>query len=279
VVHESRRGEAIGILTMGYTVGMSLGPLVGSFMVDHYSYNAMFYTSSAFALGSVVILYNIKETLPSPKKFRFSILRLKPNELFVKSSIKPAIILLLLSFASGCTLTLAPDLSDNVGLHNKGLFFAIYTATSLVIRVLAGKSSDKYGRVPVLIVSSFTLVVAMLILAFAHSEWMLVTGSAIFGLSWGMNGPTITAWTVDLALPAMRGRAVASMYIALEAGIGIGAYICAEMYNNRASNFVYAFITPAFLAAVAMVLLLVWQKKKTTAVLVMDSVVVEEELM
>ena len=164
-------------------------------------------------------------------------------------------------------------------MHNKGLFFAIYTATSLIARIVAGKSSDKYGRIPVLISSSFTLVVAMVILSFSHSQWMLITGSAIFGLSWGMNGPTITAWTVDLALPEMRGRAVASMYIALEAGIGIGAYICAEIYNNNTANFVYAFITPAFLAAAAMILLLIWRKKKTSALLVADEVVLEDELM
>ncbi len=275
VVHESRRGEAIGVLTMGYTVGMSLGPLIGSFLVDHYSYNAMFYTSSAFALGSVAILYNIKETLPHPQKFRLGLLRLKPHELFVASAIKPAVVLLLLSFASGCTLTLAPDLSENVGLHNKGLFFAIYTVTSLLIRIVAGKTSDKYGRVPVLIVSSFTLVVAMVILSFTHSLAMLITGSAIFGLSWGMNGPTITAWTVDLAAEEKRGRAVASMYIALEAGIGIGAFICAAIYNNNAARFVYAFITPAFLAAISIVLLAIWHKK-TNAIPLQG--VVEKEL-
>lgn len=279
VVHESRRGEAIGILTMGYTVGMSLGPLIGSFLVDHYSYNGMFYASSAFALGSVAILYNIKETLPNPQKFRLHILRLKPNELFVKTAIKPAVILLLLSFASGCTLTLSPDLSENLGLHNKGIFFAIYTTTSLLVRIFAGKSSDKYGRIPVLIISSCTLVLAMTILSFAHSQWMLFIGSAIFGLSWGMNGPTITAWTVDLAQPAMRGRAVASMYIALEAGIGIGAFVCAEIYNNLPANFLYAFITPAFLAAAAAILLACWRPKKENIVLVADEVILEDELM
>jgi MFS family permease len=63
VVHESRRGEAMGALSIGYTIGMSIGPLIGSYLVDFYSYNIMFYTSAAFALGSVMILYNIRETL------------------------------------------------------------------------------------------------------------------------------------------------------------------------------------------------------------------------
>src|SRR6478752_683521 len=61
VVHPSRRAEALGALAMGYTVGQSLGPVIGSYLVNHFSYNAMFYVSSAFAMGSVAILYNIKE--------------------------------------------------------------------------------------------------------------------------------------------------------------------------------------------------------------------------
>lgn len=260
-VHESRRAEALGAIAMGYTIGQSVGPIIGSYLVDHYSYNIMFYASSAFAMGSVAILYNIKETLPEPQKFKRRLLIIKRHEIFEASALKPAIILLLLSFASGCTLTLAPDLSESVGLHNKGVFFAVYTITALFIRIVAGKSADRYGRIPVLIVSSIALAVAMFMLCITKTEFMLLAASAIFGLSWGMNGPTITAWTVDLAPIEKRGRAVASMYIALEAGIGIGAIICADIYNNITARFAYAFALPATLALVALVLLILWRRQ------------------
>ena len=39
VVHESRRGEALGALAMGYTIGMSVGPIIGSYLVESFSYN------------------------------------------------------------------------------------------------------------------------------------------------------------------------------------------------------------------------------------------------
>src|SRR6478735_12087651 len=63
VVHESKRGEAMGALAIGYTLGASIGPLGGSYLVMNYSYNIMFYISALCALGSVIILYNVKETL------------------------------------------------------------------------------------------------------------------------------------------------------------------------------------------------------------------------
>lgn len=261
VVHESKRGEALGALSIGYTVGMSLGPLLGSYLVNAFSYNIMFYASAGLALGSVIILYNIKETLPNPQKFSAQSVRVQKHELFERTALKPAVIMLLLAFSTGCVLTLAPDMSEWLGLKNKGMFFAWYTVSSLVIRLLAGKSSDKYGRVPVLIVSSITLAMAMTILAFAHSAPMLLLSATIFGLSWGMNGPTIAAWTVDRCAPENRGKAVASMYIALEAGIGTGAYLSAQIYRNQSAHFVYAFMLPALLALLSFGLLMGWKRR------------------
>ncbi len=57
----------------------------------------------------------------------------------------------------------------------------------------------------------------------------------------GLNSPAVTAWTVDLGRPEHRGRALASMYIAMEAGIGLGAYFSAFIYNNHATNFPVTF--------------------------------------
>ncbi len=262
VVHESRRGEALGALAIGYTLGSSIGPLGGSYLVMNFSYNIMFYVSACCALGSVIILYNIKETLPNPQKFSVGILRIKKTEIFDETSVKPAIIMLLLCFSIGCVLTLSPDLSESVGMHNKGFFYACYTVASLLIRIIAGKASDKYGRVIVLILSSITMVIAMTVLSFAHSVTMVIVSASILGFSVGMNGPTIMAWTVDLCKPQNRGRAVASVYIALELGIGSGAIISGWIYQNRLDNLMHAFMVPGVLAFIAMLLLLSWRKKE-----------------
>lgn len=262
VVHESRRGEAMGALAIGYTLGSSIGPLLGSYLVMGYSYNTMFYISSLAALGSVAILYNIRETLPEPQKFSFSILRIQKSDVFEATSVKPAIIMLLLCFSIGCVVTLTPDFSESIGLHNKGFFYACYTVASLVIRLIAGKASDKHGRVIVLVFSSLTMVIAMIFLSFTHTITMFIISASILGLSVGMNGPTLLAWAVDMCHPDNRGRAVASVYIALELGIGSGALISGWLYANKIENLVYPFALTAVLAFIAMILLLFWRKEE-----------------
>ncbi|KAF0240113.1 MAG: major facilitator superfamily [Chitinophagaceae bacterium] len=260
VVHESRRGEALGALSIGYTLGSSAGPMMGSYLVDFFNYNTMFYVSAVFALGSVAILYNVKETLPNPQPFRLKLLKINRTEIFEKTALRPAIITLLLCFSIGTILTVAPDLSEHLGLHNKGLFFAFFTVASLLIRLVASKVSDRFGRVPVLLVSSFVLAIALCILAYASSVTMMMVGSVIYGLSWGINSPALSAWTVDLCAPENRGKAIASMYIALEIGIGTGALFSAWIYNNQAVNFKYAFLAPAFFAILSLFLLIRWNK-------------------
>ncbi len=261
VVHESRRGEALGALSIGYTLGSSAGPMIGSYLVDFFSYNIMFYVSASFALASVAILYNVKETLPNPQSFSAKLLSINKTEIFEKTSFRPSIITVLLCFSIGTVLTVAPDLSEYLGLHNKGFFFAFFTVASLFIRVVASKVSDRFGRVPVLLVSSLVLVIALVVLAFAGSVTMMMIGSVIYGLSWGVNSPTLSAWTVDLCSEANRGKAIASMYIALEIGIGSGALFSQWIYNNQASNFKYAFLLPGFFALLSFFLLIKWNKQ------------------
>ncbi len=262
VVHESRRGEALGALSVGYTLGMSVGPMMGSYLVELFSYNTMFYVSAALAMGSVIILYNVKETLATPQKFSMGILKIQKHEIFEKTAIKPAIIMLLLSFSNGCVIILAPDLSVSLGIHNKGFFFATYTVTSLLVRLVANKASDKHGRVIVLIYSAISLGIALAVLSMAHTVLLLLIGAAIFGASWGTIGPTIAAWTVDLCSEENRGRAIGSMYIALEAGIGLGALVSATIYQNQSINFSKAFLLSSFLSVLAFVLLYTWRKQQ-----------------
>ena len=266
VVPADRRGEAMGSLGLFTATGMSLGPAIGSGLADSFSLNAMFYTSSVFALLSILILLRMPETLTDREPFRFGLLKLKTNELFDRNARWPFWILLLLSFSSGAVLTVIPALSTKLGIANKGLFFTVYTVASLAIRVFFSRTSDRYGRVPVLTISSVVLAIAMglLVIAGASGESTMLwfwAGCVAFGLSWGLNTPVISAWTADLSNEHTRGRAMATMYIALEAGIGIGALVSGWLYNHMAGGTQAAFAASGVFAVVAVVALLIkWNR-------------------
>jgi MFS family permease len=280
VVPATRRGEAMGMLGLFTAMGMSLGPAIGSWLADGYSMNAMFWTSSAFALLSIGILLRMPETLGNPQPFRFGLLKLKRNEIFEMQAIKPFIVLLLQSVSTGAILTVVSTLSSSLGIANKGLFFTVYTIASLVVRLVFSKASDKYGRVPVLFVATLLLAVSMGLLMITDSVMWFWAAAICYGLSSGMNSPTVQAWTADLSNEHTRGRAMATMYIALEAGIGLGAVGSGWMLNHLAGSegISGAFALSGLLALAAVAYLgWLWAKHEPVREPVADAVIQEQE--
>ena len=80
------------------------------------------------------------------------------------------------------------------------------------------------------------IAISMLAFARADSPLMLYISSALFGLGNGIFSPAINAWTVDLGDPGRKGRALATMYIALEIAIGGGALLAGWYFANDAAR-------------------------------------------
>ncbi len=242
LVPYNRRAEAMGMVGLFSTIGLAMGPAIGGFIAARWNIYVMFQVSAVFALLSVVILVGgLRETLPNRQRFRPSLLKISRSEIFEPLVMGPVIVTFLCFLSYGALLTIIPDFSEHLGIHNKGLFFTFFTAASIGIRLLAGKVSDKYGRLPVLKLSAVTMAVSLFMLATARTPYMMMVAAIIYGVSVGLNSPAVTAWTVDLGHPEYRGRALATMYIAMEAGIGLGAYLSAFIYHNNAAYFPLAF--------------------------------------
>jgi len=231
-------------------------------VAGHFSLNTMFYCSSAAALLSVLVQGTLTETLPKVQRqrFRFFLLKLNwRNDIFEPSVLAPALTTLLCLLPFGAVLTVIPDQSRLLGLTGptKGLFYVCYTVASLVVRLVAGKVSDTHGRVPVLRWSTGILAVGLAVLVWSPSVPVFLVGALIFGVGTGLNSPTLYAWTIDLSHPERRGRGVATMYIALEVGIGLGALLAGWVFSNQAAHlpWVHAVSLTSVLLALAYLLL------------------------
>ena len=243
IVPVDRRGEAMGLLGVTGALGMAFGPAFGSWVAVHFSLNTMFYCSSATALLSLVVQGTLTETLPPAQRqrFSFSLLKLRWNEVLEPRVLAPAVVTALCLFPFGAVLTVIPDQSRLLGLtgSDKGLFYICYTVASLTVRLVAGKASDTHGRVPVLRISAGILAVGLALLVWSPSVLWFLAAAVVFGIGTGLNSPTLYAWTIDLSHPERRGRAVATMYIALEIGIGLGALLAGWIFANQPDRLPY----------------------------------------
>jgi MFS family permease len=134
-----------------------------------------------------------------------------------------AAVLLPVALAFGIYLTITPDFVDHLGYVYKGSFNTIIVASSIAMRFVAGRLSDRHGRIPILWIGTILLALGMVILGSAENKWVATIGGLIYGASIGINMPTVFAWTADLAQPGKIAVALGTMLMALEIGIGFGA--------------------------------------------------------
>ncbi len=236
IVPTSRWGEAFGIQGVFFTSGLALGPAVGSTIKLYYSYDILFHSSSAMAFLSVLLLFKLHETLSENHRFKWSMLKISRKDIISTAVISPALITFLAYFAFGMMLTLIPDWSDYLGFQNKGSFFMAFTIASLTIRFVAGAASDKLGRKFVVNIGLIILFASLLLMALLQTKIGLLCTAGIYGLGMGILSPALNAWTVDLSPKEQRGKGISTMFIALEAGIGLGALLSGWYYRGAYEN-------------------------------------------
>lgn len=261
VVPDQFRGEAMGILGICFSVGASSSPLLGSWMTNTWDINVMFYASAALALFSMVILMNMKETLVAKQKFHWKLLKVGRDDIFDPLAMPAAIIMIFCYLSYGVILTLLPDLSDKLGVGNRGICFTIFTLASVATRFFAGRVSDQLGRVPVLKASALLIALAMGAFALANSAATLFLAATLFGLGNGIFSPAISAWTIDLGNPKRKGRALGTMYMALEIAIGGGALLAGWYFANDFARMPAVFWLAAVMSLTGWVYLMFLTKK------------------
>ncbi|MBT5506292.1 MAG: MFS transporter [Flammeovirgaceae bacterium] len=256
IIPANRRGEALGILSMFGTIGMASAPIFGSWIFLTYDINTLFYISSVFSIGSVLILFGMKETLKNKEPFKLALLKIGKADLYEPSVIPPSLIMMLTTFSFGTVITLSPDFSGFLGIHNKGLFFSFFTGSSLLVRFLGGKLSDHFGRILILRYSTLCLCISMIIIGFSTDSTSYFAGAFLFGIGYGLNSPTLFAWAVDLSPEKSIGRGISTLFIFLEVGIGVGSLISGSFYQGFTTRFPWLFMISSFFSFIAFIIVL-----------------------
>lgn len=249
-----RRGEAMGFLGVAGTTGMALGPYFGSVLQEEWSYEAMFIVSSILGLVSMVITFFLPESKEHPEKFKLRHLNVFGKGPILDFSLMPTFITTLLeTFAFGVIISMSPILMADLGFKYEGVFNLLFVSVSLVLRFGAGKWSDKFGRIPILRIGMVCLVASMVMLTFTATRSTVLIAGILYGGSIGFNRPTIFAWTAEAAHPARVATALSTMLLALEIGIGAGAFLSGEIYSGDSSNLPWAFGAASIMAIAALI--------------------------
>jgi MFS family permease len=222
-----RRGEAMGLYGMTGNASLAIAPYLGAALLEHGGFAPAFAGSASLELISLLVATQLPETHPAaaraPRPDRSAVGRLA--SLFHASALYPSLLVFALYFPFGAVFTFVPLFARQQQIANIGLFFTAFALSGVVVRGLAGRLADRVGRRMVAAPSLGLAAGALLILAHADTASEFITAAVLLGLGFGAAQPTILAMTADRVSPDARGRAVGTLYTALELAIGGGAVL------------------------------------------------------
>lgn len=257
----NRRGEALGYLGVAGNAGMAGGPALGSWLTVEYGYDAMFIGSSILGVLALIMTIRLPESLPQARPVLLKDLNVFKGPVLDWSSWPASVALLPVAFAFGTFLTITPDFVDSLGYVYKGSFNTIIVVASISMRFIAGRASDRYGRVPLLIIGGLLMACGMGGLAYADSKATATVAGLIYGASIGINMPTIFAWTADLARPGKIALALGTMLMALELGIGGGAVFSGYSFSGNLDAISGLYGICGIFGLISAVLMLVFRRR------------------
>ena len=221
----------------------------------------MFYSVAIFGMLALLLMIPIQETQPRKIDFKLTDIIPRPSELIAPEVFVPAGIMLLITVCTGLYMLLIPDISTHLGIENKGLFFFTHMLSSLVVRFLAGRISDRIGRRKTLLAGVIIFTIATIIMVDVIGVYMFLFCGFVYGVGTGIISPTLMAWTTDLSNPKFKGRGLSTMWMGLEFGVMIGALCGDFLYQNNPENLPFIFlIATVILVAIVLYLLTLGRK-------------------
>jgi MFS family permease len=216
----TRRGEGMGYYGMSMNLAMTIGPALGAALVNVIGFNSLFWLSASLAFASLLLVQFVRE--PQRPHTHGHVGTRRPP-LFSRAALFPGFIAMCMTMTFGTVVSFLPLFVRDHGLGNPGLFFTVYAIVVVASRPFAGQWSDRFGRMPVIIPGMVLLAVAMTSLAYATTQWGLLSSAVLQGLGFGCVHPSIMAWVVDRSTAHDRGPALATLMGAFDVGVGLSA--------------------------------------------------------
>ncbi|MEM9078822.1 MAG: MFS transporter [Bacteroidota bacterium] len=258
VVPEGRIGESMGILGLFNNLGVVIGFITGPLIASWFSTTAMFYVAGALSAGALLTLTRMRESLKVPHRHEKRWFRMKRNDFYVPELLNPAGVLILSSFCFGTILTIIPDMSDHLGFAHRGVFLFAFFLCNMLVRVTAGKLSDQYGQLKVFNIGSIISLAGMLMLANNdQSRALFMVSAVVLGAGLGICQPTLLAWTIKVSNKQALGKGLATIFMAIQIGSGLGAFVSGWIYANDMTRLPIVFYLCTVMLLVSM-LYFVW---------------------
>ncbi|MEJ5348303.1 MAG: MFS transporter [Desulfosoma sp.] len=216
-VPRHRMGYAMGVMQLGLTAGIAVGPLLGGILADTVGYRVAFLiTGALLAMAGVLVTVGVREVFQAPegdKPRGFSSGLWKSwQSVFQHPGVGMAYGLRFFAYLGRMMIVpiapffiqtlLGPEASVNTFT---GLVFAVVAFTGALSAVLWGRLGDRIGHERVLVMCALLSGIAYVPQSFVQEAWQLLALQAVCGLAMGGTLPSTSALLAAYTTPGEEG--------------------------------------------------------------------------
>jgi len=219
IIPASKRGEGIGYFAMSTTLGMSVGPVVGLFIIHQWGNVPMFVSGCFISVASLLCAYavHLRKRFVVGKRIQLNL-----DSMFDKNSVRISLNIMITMIAYGGLLSFIALYGREIGIQNTALYFLILSVGIATARLTAGKVFDKKGPRKIITICLMLLIIGFPLLASAKNAVLFYISAIIIGFGNGVIFPTFQSMVNNLADSRHRGAANSTLYTAVDFGMGFG---------------------------------------------------------
>ena len=257
IMPSSRRGEGLGYYGLSNNIAMSVGPMVGLFLHDFYSFQVIFTWALISCSLGLIMATLVKTPVKQPIKRE----PISLDRFILLKGLPAGLDLLLISIPYGMTTTYVAMYARQIGVtQGSGVFFTLMAVGMAISRIFSGRQVDK-GRITQVIsygmylvcLCFFTLAACRSLMHWdAHLSIYIFFSVALFlGVGFGTMFPAFNTLFVNLAPNNQRGTATSTYLTSWDVGIGCGLLLGG--YIGQVSSFDKAYLFGACLTIVSII--------------------------
>lgn len=257
ITPSSRRGEALGYYGLANNIAMALGPMIGLFLHDYYSFNVIF----GCALGCCTLGFAAAAAVRTPRKqLMQKSIHLSLDRFILVKGLPLGADLLLLSIPYGINTTYVAMYAKSIGITSgTGLFFTFMAAGLAISRLFSGRQVDKGRITQVIMLGMYIATVAFLGLysceflmghSPAFAKVFFYAMAMVLGIGFGSMFPAFNTMFVNMAEHNQRGTATSTYLTSWDLGIGLGLILGGMIGQN--ASFSYAYLAGSVLCIVSL---------------------------
>ncbi len=240
IAPESRRGQLVGYYGLAMWTGLTVGPLVGTWLRAWSGYHAVWWFAALAPLLAAAVLFLIPSPPPSGE---FTSRRLVPRAVLL-----PGSSLALAAFGYAALTGFVVLHLAGRGIGNGGAMLSLFGAGYVLVRLFAGRLPDRVGATRVVLICGLVEALGLVLITVAGSFWLAAVGAVVMGSGFTLLYPSLALLVIKAAPEAERGAALGAYTSFWDLGIGVSGLVTGAV---AAFGYPEVFVLATFAAVAA----------------------------